>query len=148
MRKLWILLRIGQVAARRYVDVVKLDTAEQLDGRMAAIGAGAPSTNLRRFERHARDNVDSVIALHPMDEHVPITDSLERLAGEQRRRARSKEGLLPSPLPKTGDGESHKESKAAIRACPGGENGMRRFGTNLSSFHAARTAAGTPPRAD
>src|ERR1700736_3280194 len=39
----------------------------------------------------------------------------------QGRRVRSKEGLLPSPLPKPADGVRQKESKAAFRACPEGK---------------------------
>src|ERR1700737_120074 len=36
----------------------------------------------------------------------------------QGRRVRSKEGLLPSPLPKPGNGVGQKSSKVAIRAWP------------------------------
>src|ERR1700737_1492086 len=63
MRKFWVLFRIRQIAACWDVDVVELDSTGQLDRCMAAIGAGAPGTNLGRFERNARQNGDAVIPL-------------------------------------------------------------------------------------
>src|SRR5437667_7510866 len=47
MLKFWVLLRIWQIATGWDVDVVELDSAGQLDRCVAAIGAGAPGTNLR-----------------------------------------------------------------------------------------------------
>src|SRR6201993_935114 len=66
----------------------------------------------------------------------------------QGRRVRSKEGLLPSPLPKPADGVGQKKSKAAFRAYSEGENCMRRAGNEFCSAQAARAAATAPVGAE
>ena len=82
MGKLWVLFRVWRVPAGRNVDVVELDAAGQLDGRMTAIGTGAPCADLRRVERNSRQNGDPVIPLHPVYQHVPVSERVEGIARE------------------------------------------------------------------
>src|SRR5437016_3045363 len=54
MGELWVRVRVRNIAARRHIDIMELDTAWQFDHGMPTIGAAAPGFSSSRCERRAR----------------------------------------------------------------------------------------------
>jgi hypothetical protein len=80
--ELHVLLRVGDVAAGRHVEILQVEIARQDDAAVAGVALVAPVLRILGEERQARQDGDAVIALHAVAQDVGIAQRLQRLLGE------------------------------------------------------------------
>jgi hypothetical protein len=83
MREFGIFLGVGNVAARRHIDVMEFDAARQHRHGMAAILALAPALISGLGQGNSRQDGDAVIALHAVDQHVLVAHRGDRLTRKE-----------------------------------------------------------------
>ena len=79
-------LRVGNVAARRDVEIVQLQPGLELGRDMAGIVLAAKGEGMGFAERQARENGDAVIALLAIDRLMDIAEVAEDIPREKRVR--------------------------------------------------------------
>ena len=82
MGELHVLLRVGDVAAGRHVEILQVEIAAQHHAAVPGIALVAPVLRILGEERQARQDGDAVIALHPVAQDVGIAHRLQRVLRE------------------------------------------------------------------
>ncbi len=83
MGKLVVRIRVRDVAASRDVKIVKRGAILERDGGVAAIGTPAEVFAVGCLKGQARENGDTVIALHAPEMHMAVAECLDVLDRKQ-----------------------------------------------------------------
>ena len=83
MSEFVVALGIGNVAARRHIEIVQLQPIVQGHGHMAGMALAAKIFNPALAERPAREHSHAVIGLLAVDRLVDIAKLVKRRAGKQ-----------------------------------------------------------------